>query len=213
MATQTQTATQSQTQSENGLERFVRKTRALFAQEPDLDKRWNALRPILAELLADPEVIAASKQWPDCVPANGRAENLLFYEDSDYGFAINGLTKGEARQGQRARIHDHAHIYTLYGVLDGHEKVVRYDRLDDRSKRDYAEIRESSDVLVGPGEIDLVKPYEIHTEITVGERTVAVIIRSQRGGDFNQGRYVPEENRYYESLGPRQTRCEMLPKD
>jgi hypothetical protein len=39
-----------------------------------------------------------------------------------------------------------------------------------------------------------------------------VIIRSQRGGDFNQGRYVPEENRYYESLGPRQTHCEMLPK-
>jgi hypothetical protein len=55
-------------------------------------------------------------------------------------------------------------------------------------------------VLVGPGEIDLVKPYEIHTEITVGERTVAVIIRSQKGGEFNQGRYVPEENRYYESL-------------
>jgi len=63
-----------------------------------------------------------------------------------------------------------------------------------------------------PGEIDLVKPYEIHTEITVGERTVAVIIRSQKGGEFNQGRYVPEENRYYESLGPRQTPCEMLPK-
>ena len=73
-------------------------------------------------------------------------------------------------------------------------------------------IRESSNVLVGPGEIDLVKPYEIHTEITVGERTVAVIIRSQKGGEFNQGRYVPEENRYYESLGPRQTPCEMLPK-
>jgi hypothetical protein len=48
-------------------------------------------------------------------------------------------------------------------VLDGHEKVVRYDRLDDRSKPDHAEIRESCNVLVGPGEIDLVKPYEIHT--------------------------------------------------
>ena len=43
-------------------------------------------------------------------------------------------------------------------------------------------------MLVGPGEIDLVKPYEIHTEITVGERTIA-----QKGGEFNQGRYVPEE--------------------
>jgi len=202
---------QTHTQTENALERFVRKTRALFAKEPDLDKRWSSLKPILAELLADPKVIAASKHWPDCVPANGRAENLLFYEDPVYGFAINGLTKGDARQGGRARIHDHAHIYTLYGVLDGHEKIVRYDRLDDRSKPGYAEIKESANVLCGPGEIDLVKPYEVHTEITVGERTVAVIIRSQKGGDFNQGRYVPEKNEYYESLGPRQTPCEMLP--
>jgi len=213
MEIQTEVRSRTQTASENAMERFVRKTRALFAKETDLDKRWNALRPILAELLADSEVIEASKHWPDCVPADGRAENLLFYEDPDFGFAINGLTKGEARQGQRARIHDHAHIYTLYGVLDGHEKVVRYDRLDDRSQPGYAEIREASNLLVGPGEIDLVKPYEIHTELTVGERTVAVIIRSQRGGDFNQGRYISEENKYYESLGPRQTRCEMLPKN
>jgi len=205
-----QTDTESRPETENSLSRFVRKTRALFAKEPDLEKRWNALRPILAELLADPEVIEASKHWPDCVPANGRAENLLFYEDPVYGFAINGLTKGDARQGGQARIHDHAHIYTLYGVLDGHEKIVRYDRIDDRSKPGYAEIKESSNVLCGPGEIDLVKPYEIHTELTVGERTVAVIIRSQKGGDFNQGRYIPEKNQYYESLGPRQTPCEML---
>jgi len=213
MDTQTEPQSQADAPEENAMERFIRKTRALFAAEPDIDNRWKALRPILAELLADPDVVAASKHWPDCVPANGRAENLLFYEDPDYGFAINGLTKGQARQGQRARIHDHAHIYTLYGVLDGRERVVRYDRLDDRSKPEYAEIRESSDVLVEPGEIDLVKPYEIHTELTVGERTVAVIIRSQKGGDFNQGRYVPEENRYYESLGPRQTPCEMLAKN
>src|ERR1051325_2455106 len=208
---ETQTEPQTETRSENALQRFVRKTRALFYEETDLEKRWDALRPILAELLSDPEIIQASKSWPDCVPANGRAENLLFYEDPDYGFAINGLTKGMARQGTGARIHDHAHIYTLYGVLDGHEKIIRYERIDDRSKPNYAEIRESSNVLCGPGEIDLVKPYEIHTEVTVGERTVAVIIRSQKGGDFNQGRYVPEKNEYYESLGPRQTPCEMLP--
>jgi len=198
-------------ENQNALERFVASTRELFAKEPDLDKRWTALTPILAELLADPEVLEAAKGWPDCVPRDGRAENLLFYEDPDYGFAVNGLTKGSARQGQRARIHDHAHIYTLYGVLDGHERIERYDRLDDRSKPDYAEIKLASDKHVGPGEIDLVKPYEVHTENTVGERTVAVIIRSQKGGSFNQGRYKPETNEYYESLGPRQTPVEMLP--
>ena len=200
-----------ESQTENALERFVRKTRELFASEPDPERRWASLSPVLAELLADPEVVEASKSWPECVPAGGRAENLLFYEDPQFGFAINGLTKTPARYGGRPLIHDHAHIYTLYGVLDGRERIERYERLDDRSRPDYAEIRQTADMLVGPGEIDLVKPYEIHTEITAGERTVAVIIRSERSGDFNQGRYDPETNRYWESLGPRQTRCEMLP--
>ena len=196
----------------NAMERFIEKTRALFEKESDLDKRWSSLSPILAELLADPEVLEASRNWPDCVPADGRAENLLFYEDPDYGFAINGLTKGAARQGRPARIHDHGHIYTLYGVLDGHERIERYKRVDDGSRNDYAEIEQTTDVLVGPGEIDLVKPREIHREVTVGERTVAVIIRSEKGGGFNQGRYNPETNEYYESLGPRQTVVTMIPK-
>jgi len=212
METQTTPQTQTEMKTENAKERFIRKARELFARESDLDKRWNALRPILAELLADPDMVAASKKWPDCVPTNGRAENLLFYEDPDYGFAINGLVKGQARQGAPARIHDHAHIYTLYGVIDGHEKVVRYDRIDDRSKANFAQVKESSNLRCGPGEIDLVKPYEIHTEVTVGERTVAVIIRSQKGGDFNQGRYNLVTHEYFESLGPRQTPCEMMSK-
>ena len=197
--------------TETALDRFITRTRELFAQEPDLERRWRALTPVLADLLADPAVQEASRAWPDCVAAGGRAENLLFYEDPDYGFAINGLTKGDARQGAPTRIHDHAHIYTLYGVLDGHERIERYDRVDDRSRPDYAEIRRAADVFVGPGEIDLVRPYEIHRELTVGERTVAVIIRSQKGGEFNQGRYNLETNEYFEGLGPRQTPTEMFP--
>ncbi|HTE83509.1 MAG TPA: hypothetical protein VK821_02140 [Dehalococcoidia bacterium] len=198
--------------TENALQRFVRKTRELFAGEADPEKRWASLSPALAELLADPEVVEASKHWPECIAAEGRAENLLFYEDPDFGFAVNGLTKGPSRYGVMPRIHDHAHIYTLYGVLDGHERIERYERLDDRSRPDYAEIRLTADMHVHPGEIDLVKPYEIHREISVGENTVAVIIRSQKGGSFNQGRYDLETNRYWESLGPRQTPVEMLPK-
>ncbi len=201
-----------ETKSQNALERFISKTHELFAKEPDLDKRWTALSPILAELLADPEVKEASKEWPDCVQADGRAENLLFYEDPKYRFAVNGLIKGDARQGRPARIHDHAHIYTLYGVLDGRERIERYERIDDRSRPGFAEIRQTTDLLVGPGEIDLVKPYKIHRETTVGERTVAVIIRSEKSGGFNQGRYNTETNEYYEGLGPRQTPIEMLPK-
>ena len=38
----------------DALNRFIEKTRALFAEEADPEKRWTALEPILAELLADP---------------------------------------------------------------------------------------------------------------------------------------------------------------
>ncbi len=201
-----------ETKNQNALDRFISKTRELFAREPDLEKRWTALSPILADLLADPEVIEASKHWPDCVPRDGRAEKLSFYEDPDYKFAINGLTKAAARQGGRTRIHDHGHIYTLYGVLTGRENMERYERIDDRSKPDYAKIKKTTDTLIDPGKIDLVKPYEIHAEVTVGERTVAVIIRSEKSGNFNQGRYDTETYKYFESFGPRQTPVEMLPK-
>lgn len=205
----------TQIKTENALDHFIAETRELFAREPDLDKRWEALTPILAKLLADPDVVAASKQWPECVPADGRAENLIFYEDPDFGFAVNGLTKGDARiawekQQTRPHMHDHAHIYTLYGVLDGHERIERGVRVDDRSRADYAEVEKTVDVYVSPGEIDLVKPYEIHREVSVGERAVAIIIRSQKSGGFNQGRYDLESNRYWEGLGPRQTPCEMF---
>jgi len=198
-------------ETENPLDRFVRKTCELFRKEPDLDTRWTALTPILAELLADPEVLEASSSWPDCVTKDGRAENLLFYEDPDFGFVINGLTKGAART-DRTRIHDHGQAYTLYGVLRGHERVERYERTDDRSRPDYAQIRKTADVLVGPGEIDLVKPYEVHAEVTVGEKTVAVIIRSQKVGTFPQGRYDLSTSQYFEGVGPRQTAVDMLLK-
>ena len=191
--------------------KFVDEIRSLYSQDLDPDILWDKIRTAMGPLLVDPELKKSSKTWPLTVEGAPKVKNLLFYEDPDYGFAVNGLTKGAARQGVPSRIHDHAHIYTLYGVLDGHERIERYERLDDGSKPDYAEIRLVSNNMVEPGEIDLVGPYEIHTENTVGERTVAVIIRSEKSGGFNQGRYIPETNQYYESLGPRQTPVEMFP--
>ena len=204
-------------QTQNALDRFVSKTRDLFGRESDAEKRWTSMEPILAELLADPDVIAASKKWPACTPRDGRAENLIFYVDPDYGFAVNGLVVEAGARGYnergtgKGRIHDHAHIYTLYGVLEGHERIERYERVDDRSRPDHADLERTADVLVGPGEIDLVRPYEIHTEVTVGERTVAIIVRSQKGGDFLQGRYDLRTHEAMQVLGPRQVPCEMVP--
>jgi len=187
--------------SQSALQKFVASSRELFAAEPDPVKRWGKMSPLLQELLADPLMKQQSKNWPDCSQGSERAENLLFYEDSDYKFVINGLIKAPKT---RTQIHDHAHNWTLYGVLDGTETIERYERVDDRSKPNYAEIRKTANVKVGPGKIDLVSPNEIHVEESGDERTVAIIVRAEKAGGFLQGRYDPATNKYWQGYGPKQ---------
>jgi predicted metal-dependent enzyme (double-stranded beta helix superfamily) len=173
--------------------RFVEEVRALYAALGDPAQVWPEARAPMAALLADPQLAVSSKDWPV-----SDHENLLFYEDPDYGFVVNGLIKGS---GHKTRIHDHAHIWVLYGVLTGSEEIVRYERMDDGSVPDKAEIRESGREPVVSGAMDIVAPHAIHAEAAGGDGSVAVIMRSQKPGGFNQGRYDPETGRYWESPG------------
>ena len=186
--------------SQSAVQKFIAATRELFAAESDPKKRWEKMPPLLQELLADPSIREQSKSWPTCSQAD-RAQNLLFYEDPEFKFVINGLIKAPL---SRTQIHDHAHNWTLYGVLDGTETIERYERVDDGSKPDYAELRKTVNVEVGAGKIDLVPPYEIHAEESGDDRTVAIIVRAEKAGGFLQGRYDPATNKYWQGYGPEQ---------
>ena len=192
--------------SQSAVQKFIASTRELFSAEADPVKRWEKMPPLLQELLVDPSIKEQSKRWPDCSQGSERAENLLFYEDPDYKFVINGLIKAPH---SRTQIHDHAHNWTLYGVLDGTETIMRYERVDDRSKPDYAEIRGVSKLRAGPGEVDLVHPWEIHAEASGEERTVAIIVRAEKAGGFLQGRYDPVNRKYWQGYGPKQIPYEL----
>jgi hypothetical protein len=202
-----------ETSSQNALDRFIGKTRELCAREPDLDKRWEALRPVLTELLEDPEVQEASKSWPSPGTVDGRSGNLIFYEDPDYGFVVNGQVHDRPKAEPKSA-HDHGQNYTAYGLLVGHERIVMFERTDDGSVPDYAEVRKTADYVAGPGDIHLAKPRDIHTEVSIGERTTSVIVRSMRDGVPTNlhGHYDLATNNYYERLGPRQVPAEMVPK-
>jgi predicted metal-dependent enzyme (double-stranded beta helix superfamily) len=192
--------------SKTAVAKFIAAARQVCAEEPDPATRWQKMTPLLQDLLAEPSVREQSKYWPDCSQTGERAENLLFYEDPDYKFVINGLIK---TPHSRTQIHDHAPNWTLYGVLDGTETIERYERVDDRSKSDYAELRESVNVKVAAGKIDLVPPYEIHAEESGDERTVAIIVRAEKAGGFLQGRYDPATNKYWQGYGPKQLPYEL----
>src|SRR5215813_13359268 len=104
------------------LQKFIESARKLHAEERNPARRWEKMTPLLRELLADPSIREQSKNWPTCSQAE-RAQNLLFYEDHQYQFVINGLIKAPK---SRTQIHGHAHNWTLYVFLDEKETIERY---------------------------------------------------------------------------------------
>ena len=154
------------------LEQFIGRMQHLWAGEPELDTRMRRAKDLLEQLTTDPTILSHSKSWPLTV-----GQNLLLYEDEEHGFVINAVVRPP---GYKGGIHDHAHAYVLYGVVDGMEQLERYDRLDDGSKDGYAEIKLSSVTTGKAGIVDLVPPFSIHAEQGGPQRSVALIVRSQR---------------------------------
>src|SRR5690606_9195257 len=91
------------------------------------------------------------------------------------------------------------------GLLEGTETLERFERIDDRSREDYAEIRLTGATQGRPGRADLVPPRGIHAEQGGPGRSVAVILRSRvLVGRVPQGRYDRETGAYSEGPGPEQ---------
>ncbi|HEY2989341.1 MAG TPA: hypothetical protein VGL11_16535 [Candidatus Binatia bacterium] len=185
-------------------ERFIQDVRAAWAETEDMETRMKKTARLLEQLVTEPALREHSKSWPS---TEGH-KNLLLYEDADYGFAVNGVVRAPGRLGG---VHDHAHAWTAYGVLDGAEKLERYRRVDRGQKKDgYAEIELESVSEGLPGKVDLVPPYAIHSEKGSAGRSVAVIVRSERlVGRTLQGRYDPGKKTFTRGEGPTQVPFEI----
>ena len=177
-------------------EKFIADLRVAWKELPDTESRMKRGQKLLEELVKDESMRQAAKSWPS---TEGR-KNLLFHEDEQYGFAVNGVVRSPGRKGS---IHDHAHAWTAYGVLDGTESLERYRRVDDRSKEGYAKLELESVTEGKPGKVDLVPPFDIHAEQGGPTRSVAVILRSERvAGKVLQGSYDFNTGIYRRIEGP-----------
>jgi predicted metal-dependent enzyme (double-stranded beta helix superfamily) len=184
-------------------DKFIRDVRAAWKELRSTEERMKKVQVLLEGLVKDPSMRQHSKEWP-CTEGH---KNLLLYEDPDYQFVVNAVVRTPGRDG---RIHDHAHAWTAYGVLDGIERLERYRRIDDGTKQDYALIELESLTAGYPGKVDLVPPYAIHSEKGGPTRSVAVIVRSERlVGRTLQGRYDAKTDEYSQSQGPTQVPFEL----
>jgi predicted metal-dependent enzyme (double-stranded beta helix superfamily) len=185
-------------------EKFIQDARAAWAELPNDEARMKRIRFLLEKLVNDPAMRDHSKNWPS---TEGH-KNLLLYEDPDHGFVVNAVVRTPGRDG---RIHDHAHAWTAYGVLDGTERLERYRRVDDGSKKNRALLQLESLTEGFPGKVDLVPPYAIHAEQGGPARSVAVIVRSERlVGKTLQGRYDAKTDDFQQGQGPTQVPFEIV---
>jgi predicted metal-dependent enzyme (double-stranded beta helix superfamily) len=180
-------------------QRFIDDLRAVWAMQPDDQSRMEQAKPLLERLLQDQTLRAHSAHWP----STEGYKNLLLYVDPDHGFAVNAVVRAPGRTGS---VHDHADAWVLYGMLDGTERLERYERVDDRSRHGHAQVLLSSVTTGTSGTVDLVPPHAIHAEQGGPTRSVAIVVRSQRLGDGTvlQHTYDPAKNTVIERFGPTQ---------
>jgi predicted metal-dependent enzyme (double-stranded beta helix superfamily) len=185
-------------------EKFIADLRAVWAAEPDDERRMTKAKPLLEALVAEDSLKAHSTQWPS---TEGR-KNLVLYVDPAYGFVVNAVVRVPGRTGS---VHDHADAWVLYGVLDGTESLERYERIDDGSRPGHADVRLLSVTTGARGKVDLVPPHAIHAEQGGLARSVAIILRSQRLGEGTvlQHMYDPEAKTVVERYGPAQIPHEL----
>jgi predicted metal-dependent enzyme (double-stranded beta helix superfamily) len=184
-------------------EKFIQEARAVWAELRDTEQRMKRVQVLLEGLVNEPTMKEHCKSWPS---TEGH-KNLLLYEDPDYQFVVNAVVRTPGRDG---RIHDHAHAWTAYGVLDGTERLERYRRVDGGKNEGYALIELESLTEGYPGKVDLVPPFAIHSEKGGPTRSVAVIVRSERlVGKTLQGRYDAKTDKYDQSEGPTQVPFEV----
>lgn len=192
------------------VEAFIATLRALYAEPIDDIERFERARPALLAMLEDPELKARAARWPSRNdPAKGHYENLLFYEDPDYGFVINALVK---EAGEATPIHDHGKVLTVYGVLSGAETVKRFRRVDAGAglQRGRVALELIGEHQVQPGYIDFVPPGEIHAEYNGPTRTVGIIVRSGNVARNLQTWYDEATGAPTRRFGPKQVPYELV---
>lgn len=164
--------------------RFIDNLRAHFGKGLPEDEHWQGVRDLLATLVADEKMREASRGW---TAKNGR--EYVLHHDTDHGFFVGALVR---EPDHRAFIHDHAHTWTVYGVLDGAEITHVYARTDDGKIPGKATLELIDRHDAPTGHVDIVGPWVPHSEWGASERSVAITVRSDRPGGYRQNRFFPE---------------------
>lgn len=162
------------------LEQYVNDLREITGQENEEERIIAAVGPLSARLAGDRSWLNASHFEAD--EAQGFGAHLL-HEEPDHTLAVFAVSW---LPGRGTPPHDHGTWAVVSGV-EGIERNIRYRRLDNRSRSDYAELEVRDELDVGAGELICIKSGGIHEVINqTGAVTVSL---------HTYGRHINHTNR------------------
>lgn len=158
------TSTAASTDAAYGLRDYVADVESILERRP-------AMPITIKEVSTITKRLVASDHWLDERHRIGQPDTYarhLLHRDRFNRFVVLSLVWNP---GQVTPIHDHS-CWGVMGMLEGSLEVIDYERLDDGSRSDYAELRESGGTDVAKGSVGYVLPpyQEIHTIGNVSDR-------------------------------------------
>ena len=137
------------------LSQYVDDLRSICSATSDEDEIFKRLAPLASRLVADPSWLQPKHYESD--EEQGFGVHLL-HEEADHSlgvFVVNWLP------GRGTPPHDHG-TWAVVAGIEGVERNVRYRRVDDASREDYARLEVKKEFDAGAGEAICVRSGGIH---------------------------------------------------
>jgi predicted metal-dependent enzyme (double-stranded beta helix superfamily) len=174
------------------MRRFVTAVNAAQATALSSAAAMEAIRPHFAELLADPGWLPPEYQEPAAQSGMGSNTGMwLLYRAGDGSLAFSALVLAPGRE---TPVHDHL-AWGLVGLYRGEQDEIVYQRRDDGSRDDYADLAVAEHHALHPGDFYTLLPEnDIHRVRTTSPVTsVSLHLLGNDNGCIARRQYLPDE--------------------
>jgi predicted metal-dependent enzyme (double-stranded beta helix superfamily) len=168
------------------LERLIEDMRRVTADRVSEQEAIAALRPLVRQF-------ALSHPWREAHHYHADREQgfgaHLLHEEPDHSLAVFAASW---LPGRGAPPHDHGAWAIVIGV-EGSERNVFFERIDDRSRPGYAELRPIGERVLGPGEVLAMPTGTIHSVSNESERqTLSLHVYGKHINFTQRSQFDPE---------------------
>jgi predicted metal-dependent enzyme (double-stranded beta helix superfamily) len=170
------------------LTRFVSDLRAVTATTKEPREIVSRVRPLLQQLALEKAWLEPRHYVGDT--AQGFGAHLL-HEEPDHSLAV---LAGAWLPGRGAPPHNHGTWAVVAGV-EGPEKNIFWERLDDGSRPGHAESRVQGEKVFGPGDVLVMLPGSIHSVVNETDRvSVSLHVYGKHPNYTMRSQFDPDRN-------------------